>query len=404
MGESVDVFISYAPADSEFCEQVIAHLALLQRQGVIRTWYDKKIVPGEVRDDVIAARIETARVVLLLISASFLASDDCYRLEMERALVRHTRGEACVIPVIIRACDWKDAPFAHLGALPRGAQAVTSWRNADEAWVSVVSGIRVAVTEFSSFGKRIQTHDHEGTKLYHNTDIAGAIPLSPTATNHKFSGLATALAGACIAGALVTILSAISGEPSQSDPYEPTEETIIPPSEVDGEAASMAPDGGFRDGANDAESTEADSEALDGGFRDGANDVESTEMVANPANPETTKNQLSGIIFIGNHNLPAHNAEVWLLGTPCRATTNEGGYFNFFSCSTEQIGRIRSREIYILTEDGLRCSGIPLLPPPAVTSIWIRASAQRGICNLVRRPMWHRKYVVNKQSIPENFR
>ena len=37
---------------------------------------------------------------------------------MMRAMERHERGEARVIPVILRPCDWHGAPFGKLMAVP----------------------------------------------------------------------------------------------------------------------------------------------------------------------------------------------------------------------------------------------------------------------------------------------
>jgi hypothetical protein len=46
--------------------------------------------------------LNRANVILLLISADFLASDYCYDVEMKRAMERHEAGEAIVIPIILR--------------------------------------------------------------------------------------------------------------------------------------------------------------------------------------------------------------------------------------------------------------------------------------------------------------
>ena len=83
------------------------HLSLLQRQGVIQTWHDRNINAGDDWKQQIDDNLNTATVILLLISADFLASDYCYEIEMQRALERHNAGEARVIPVILRPVDWR---------------------------------------------------------------------------------------------------------------------------------------------------------------------------------------------------------------------------------------------------------------------------------------------------------
>ena len=82
-----------------------------------------------------------------MVSADFLASDYCYDIELKRALERQDAGEACVIPVILRACDWKGASFGKLQALPKDAKPVNSWSDRDEAFFDVARGIRKAVEE-----------------------------------------------------------------------------------------------------------------------------------------------------------------------------------------------------------------------------------------------------------------
>ena len=99
------------------------HLALLKPQGVIAGWHDRQIVAGTEWADQIGEHLESARIILLLVSSSFLASDYCYGKEMERAPEPHNKGETRVIPTILRPCDWHGAPFAKLQALPKDAKA-----------------------------------------------------------------------------------------------------------------------------------------------------------------------------------------------------------------------------------------------------------------------------------------
>ena len=140
------LFFSYAHRDEAFREDLEMHLALLKRQGVIEGWHDRMIGAGDEWADQIDERLEAADVILLLVSPSFLASDYCYDREMGRALERHAAGEARVIPVLVRPCDWQTAPFARLQGLPRDARPVTQWNDPDAAWLDVVRGIRAVVT------------------------------------------------------------------------------------------------------------------------------------------------------------------------------------------------------------------------------------------------------------------
>ena len=93
----------------------------------------------------IDAHVNSADIILLLVSPDFLASDYCYKVEMETALDRHKQRAAVVIPIILRPVDWSGAPFGHLQALPRDGRPVTSWSNRDEAFTSIAQGIREVV-------------------------------------------------------------------------------------------------------------------------------------------------------------------------------------------------------------------------------------------------------------------
>jgi len=147
---AVEIFYSYSHKDESLRSQLEKHLGLLKRHRVILGWHDRRITPGQEWEGEISKHVNSAKVILLLISADFLASDYCYDVEMSRALERHASGSARVIPVILRACDWSGARFGKLQALPKNAKPVTSWRNMDEAFTDVAKGIRLVISEMRS--------------------------------------------------------------------------------------------------------------------------------------------------------------------------------------------------------------------------------------------------------------
>ncbi len=141
----IDVFISYSHKDDELLEEFVTHLANLKHQGKITAWYDRAIEAGEEWEAQIKGQLESARIILLLISPPFMGSNYCYDIEMQRAIARHNQGTARVIPIILRPCDWKDSPFSKLQVLPKDAKPVTQWSDRDTAFLNVVEGIRKAV-------------------------------------------------------------------------------------------------------------------------------------------------------------------------------------------------------------------------------------------------------------------
>ena len=136
------VFFSYSHADEELRNELEKHLAGLLRQGVITTWHDRRIGPGEELHGQIDEQLNAADIVLLLVSADFLASDYCHDVEMMRAMERHERGEARVIPVILRPCDWHGAPFGTLMAVPPDGKPVVKHATLDDGFLEVVKAVR----------------------------------------------------------------------------------------------------------------------------------------------------------------------------------------------------------------------------------------------------------------------
>src|SRR5436309_8973116 len=92
--EAIQLFYSYSHKDEALRGELERHLAILQRSGVIQSWYDRKIEAGTDWSRQIDDQINRADVILLLISADFLASDYCHEIEMKRALERDRAGEA----------------------------------------------------------------------------------------------------------------------------------------------------------------------------------------------------------------------------------------------------------------------------------------------------------------------
>jgi len=150
-GEPLRVFISYSYKDERLRRELETHLKLLQRQGVVAMWTDRQIMPGEEWKDEIDKNLESADIILLLVSADFVASDYCYDVEVKRALRRHDAGEARVIPIILREVHhWQSAPFGNLQALPADGKPVMAFTSRDFAWTDVADGIRKVAEQIDS--------------------------------------------------------------------------------------------------------------------------------------------------------------------------------------------------------------------------------------------------------------
>ncbi len=145
-----EVFISYSHQDKELRNELDKHLSNLKRQRIITSWYDGYISPGTEWEPQIMEHLRSAQIILLLVSADFMASDFCYSIEMTQAIARHDANQARVIPILLRPTDLKGSPLTKFKVLPTDAKAITMWSTHDEGFVDVVQGIRAAIDDLIS--------------------------------------------------------------------------------------------------------------------------------------------------------------------------------------------------------------------------------------------------------------
>jgi uncharacterized protein YjhX (UPF0386 family) len=147
--KKVKAAISYSHDDAALLDKLHKHLAVLRREGLITTWTDRDILAGVI-DEHVDRAWEEADMYLLLVSASFIDSNYCYEREFKRALKKFQRGEAIIVPVILRECDWQIPELKQFKALPLDGRPVVSrhWHSVDEAFTDVVSGLRKVIEGF----------------------------------------------------------------------------------------------------------------------------------------------------------------------------------------------------------------------------------------------------------------
>ena len=143
----LNLFFSYSHKDELLRDALEVHLSVLKRQGAIAPWHDRCLRPGSDLDDGILAQLEAADIILFLVSPDFIASEYCYGREMTRALERADAGEAEVLPIILRPCEWLQTPLSARVAAPADGRPVTKWPDQDEAFLDVARAIRRLVEE-----------------------------------------------------------------------------------------------------------------------------------------------------------------------------------------------------------------------------------------------------------------
>lgn len=147
MKNSLPLFICHAREDEDISGELYHHLTVYIRKGIISISYRRILEPGTDWSKEISPQIDISKLVLLLISNAFLASNYCRGIELMQAIERAKKGETRVIPIILRTCDWTDQPFSHLQVLPKDARPITSCEDRDQVLFGVVQQI-IRVAEY----------------------------------------------------------------------------------------------------------------------------------------------------------------------------------------------------------------------------------------------------------------
>ncbi|MEO1095713.1 MAG: toll/interleukin-1 receptor domain-containing protein [Cyanobacteria bacterium J06638_28] len=135
------VFVSYSHKDEPYKDDLVVFLKALKNLGKIRIWQDRAIDAGNEWNQEILQALDSADIILLLITARFIGSDFCFSKEMTRALMHHEQRTARVIPIILSPCAWQQMPFAKLQVLPTDGKPVTEWSSHDAGYDNVIQGI-----------------------------------------------------------------------------------------------------------------------------------------------------------------------------------------------------------------------------------------------------------------------
>ncbi len=138
------LFLSYAKEDEPFLNQFLNQLSILKRRNIIAPWSEQDILPSEKWAEKSREKLKEADIIVLLVSAAFLANDEKWENDLELAMERHQKGEALVVPILLKDCMWELAPFADLLILPRNGEPISSTDvgKRDAVWRKVTSEIK----------------------------------------------------------------------------------------------------------------------------------------------------------------------------------------------------------------------------------------------------------------------
>ncbi|QBD75912.1 TIR domain-containing protein [Ktedonosporobacter rubrisoli] len=138
----IKIFCSFSYQDTDLSYRLLAHLAPLMRRNMIDVWDDSRIPVGANSQEEIKRQLESADIILMLVSANFIASNDIANAELDRILQKYATGKVRMLPILVRPVDWTHTFLADLPALPHNGRPVSLWENQDQAFMEIARGIR----------------------------------------------------------------------------------------------------------------------------------------------------------------------------------------------------------------------------------------------------------------------
>lgn len=139
MSQPVKIFISYAREDETYKNELLKHLRPLERKGVIKSWHDGTLEAGQEWETELKDELETADVLIFLVSPDFVNSDYINDVEIKKAIERYKIGQVAIVPIWIRPVLASDDFLNKFQALPKDRKPISKWGDKDEAWVDVVT-------------------------------------------------------------------------------------------------------------------------------------------------------------------------------------------------------------------------------------------------------------------------
>lgn len=141
VGSAIRCLLVYVREDERMARALKKHLAPMEREKMLAVWDTSMVRAGSDFRAETRTRVDQAQLLLVLVSADLLASDDIDRHIIQPAL-RRMRGGLRVVPIVARACDYWGSSLRSLEPLPPNGEAITSFRSADEAFYEIVSALR----------------------------------------------------------------------------------------------------------------------------------------------------------------------------------------------------------------------------------------------------------------------
>lgn len=162
-GRRCRVFVSYTRVDEPHLMRLDVHLAPLVRDGLIDVWSDRAVAAGSDWERDIQCELASADVAILLVTPDFVASAYCFERELPEVLRRNEQEGLRILPVLVKSVDLANLPIGRFQSLPIDLRPISAWRDADDAWLQVARGVRVAAEEVVNAQRFSSSRNGRGT-------------------------------------------------------------------------------------------------------------------------------------------------------------------------------------------------------------------------------------------------
>jgi TIR domain len=125
---SSTIFVSYSRENKEWLDRIKKMLALQIRRGALDFWDDSRIPPGAPWEEAIEKALAVAKVAVLLVSESFLASPFVMDKELPFLLKAARDRKVKLLWALIDPCKWEDAGVGAYQALHDPAKSLSELR------------------------------------------------------------------------------------------------------------------------------------------------------------------------------------------------------------------------------------------------------------------------------------
>jgi len=120
MVKPLKLFVSYSRKDKEQLDELVKYLRPLVDAGKVAPWTDRLIEIGTAWDPAIRESLQSADIILLLVSSDFLDTEYISSFELVDAKRRHEENAAVVIPILLSHCYHANYWFSEIQGLPEG--------------------------------------------------------------------------------------------------------------------------------------------------------------------------------------------------------------------------------------------------------------------------------------------